>query len=158
MWNSAGEIPQIVFISIRNETLAVPINGRDPRRTIEDDRPFVRRVPVQFANASGCESHIYPGQLFRDRQFPNGHLPRPSAFVNALVRQRERILERWDQALGVGAGWPHGIRVLAVERRIAWARIATATVCGHCRRYPGDSQCRRPNSQESTPCELVTAD
>jgi hypothetical protein len=75
MWNPAGEIPQIVFLHIRNKALAVAINGRDPRCPIEHDCPFVRRMPVQFTNASGCESHVYACQGFRNGQFPNGHLP-----------------------------------------------------------------------------------
>src|SRR5437868_3509677 len=137
MWNPAGEIPQIVFLRIRNKTLAVAINGRDPCRPVEHDRPFVRRVPVQFANASGCESHIYACQGLRDWQLPNGHLPRPSAFVSSLVRKRERIFEGWNQALGIRAGWPRGIWILCVLGRIAWTGIGcTPTDPSLCVRLP----------------------
>jgi hypothetical protein len=36
-----------------------------------------------------------------------------------------------DQALGVRAGWPNRIRVLAIKRRIGWARITFASVCAY---------------------------
>src|SRR6266576_2906103 len=35
------------------------------------------------------------------------------------------------QGLGVGGGWPNGIRVLAIKRRIGGARITFASVCAY---------------------------
>src|SRR5947199_6312319 len=128
MWNPTGEIPQIVFLHIGNKALPVPINGRDPCRPVEHDRPFIRRMPVQFTNASGCESHVYPCQGLRDGQFPNGHLARPSAFVSPLVRKRERIFEVLNQAFGIGSGWPRGIPILRVQGLIRGAGIGCAPV------------------------------
>src|SRR5260370_16910481 len=85
MWNSAGEIPQIVFLHISNKAPAVPINGRDPRRPIEHDRPFVRRVPVQFTNAPGCESHVYACQGLRDRRSEE-HTSELQSHLNLVCR------------------------------------------------------------------------
>ncbi len=75
MRNPGGEIPQIVFLHVGDKTLAVPINGSDPRRPVEHDRPFARRVPMQLANAPGRESHIDACHGLRDGQFTNGYLP-----------------------------------------------------------------------------------
>jgi hypothetical protein len=36
-----------------------------------------------------------------------------------------------DKALGVRAGRPRGIRVLAIKRRIGWTRITFASVCAY---------------------------
>jgi len=36
-----------------------------------------------------------------------------------------------DQAFRIRRGWPHGIRVLAIERWISWAWITFASVCSH---------------------------
>src|SRR6266481_1185989 len=159
MWNPAGEIPQVVFLHISDKTLAVFINGRDPRGPVEHKRPFVRRMPVQFTNAPGCESHVYPCQGFRDGQFPNGHLARPSPFVSPLVRKRERIFERLHQALGIGSGWPLGICIRRVQRRILRARVALASVlfliplllpaCSACRENAARRKRRRSYADES---------
>ena len=128
MRNPAGEIPQIVFLHVGDKTLAVPIDGRDPRRPVKHDGPFAGRVPMQLPNASGRESHVYARQGLGDGQFPNSHLPRPSAFVSPLVRKRERILEVLNQALGIRGGWPGGIRVLCVQTPVCRTRISCAPV------------------------------
>ncbi len=75
MRNPGGEIPQVVFFHVGDKALAVSIDRRDTRRPVEHDRPFARRVPVQFTNAAGRESHVYACHGLRDGQFPNGHLP-----------------------------------------------------------------------------------
>ena len=54
---------------------------------------------MQLPDATGSESHVDSGEGFGDGQFPNSHLPRPSAFIAPLVRKRERILEVLDQTL-----------------------------------------------------------
>src|SRR5947207_169935 len=41
----------------------------------------------------------------------------------------EALNRVWDQALGVRAGWPDGIRVLAIKRLIGRAGISSAPVC-----------------------------
>jgi hypothetical protein len=86
---------------------------------------------MQFPDASGCESHVYARQLLGDGQFPNRYLTRPSAFISALVRRRERILKVLDQALGVRSRCPDGIRVLTIKRLIGGARITSALVCAY---------------------------
>src|SRR6266480_7519940 len=117
----AWEKPKIVFLHIGDKTLAVRVNCRNPRRPVKHEGPLAGGVPMQLPDASGCESHVYACQGLGDGQFPNSHLTRPPAFISALVRKRERILEVLDQALGVRGGWPNGIRVLPIKRRIGWA-------------------------------------
>jgi hypothetical protein len=36
-----------------------------------------------------------------------------------------------DQAFRIRRGWPHGIRVLAIEHWISWARITFALICAY---------------------------
>src|SRR6266404_2204499 len=127
----AWEKPKIVFLHIGDKTLAVRVNCRNPRRPVKHEGPLAGGVPMQLPDASGCESHVYACEGLGDGQFPNSHLARPSAFISALVRKRERILEVLDKAFGVRGGRPHGIRVLAIECRIGWARITFASVCSH---------------------------
>src|SRR6266487_3973936 len=129
VWDPAWEKPKIVFLHIGDKTLAVRVNRRNPRCPVKHEGPFTGRVPMQLPDASGCQSHVYACQGLGDGQFPNSHLTRPSAFISALVRKRERILEVLDQALGVRAGWPDGIRVLAIKRLIGRAGISSAPVC-----------------------------
>src|SRR6266567_6773658 len=131
VWDSAREKPKIVLLHIGDKTLAVRVNRRNPRCPVKHDGPFGGRVPMQLPDASGCESHVYARQGLGDGQFPYRYLPRPSAFISALVRKGKRILEVLDQALGVRAGWPDRIRVLAIKRPIGWARITFASVCSH---------------------------
>src|SRR6266496_6056561 len=124
----AWEKPKIVFLHIGDKTLAVRVNCRNPRRSVKHDGPLAGGVPMQLADTSGCEPHVYARQGLGDGQFPNSHFARPSAFISALVRKRERILEVLDQALGISGGWPDGIRVLVIKRRIGRAGIAFASV------------------------------
>src|SRR6266436_4842446 len=129
MRDSCGKIPKIIFLRIGDKTLAVCVNRRNPRISVQHDGPLACRVPVQLPDASGGKSHVYACHRLRDGQFPNSHLPRPPAFVNTLVREGERILEVSDQALGVRCWWPHGIRVLTIELVIRRARVTFASVC-----------------------------
>src|ERR1700682_3524703 len=109
----AREKPEIVFLHIGDKTLSIRVNRRNPRCSVKHDRPLAGRMPMQLPDASGCESHVYTREGLGDGQFANGHLAGPSSFVNTLVRKREWILEVSNQALGVGARWPGGIRGLA---------------------------------------------
>src|SRR6266478_3705624 len=127
--DSAGEKPKIVFLYIGDKTFSVRVVRRDPRRAVKHDRPFAGRVPMQLPHASGGQPHVYARHVLRDGQFPDGHLPRPTAFVSSLVRKRERILEVLDQALGVRGRWPDGIRILAIKPGIGWTGITLASVC-----------------------------
>src|SRR6266566_9567354 len=127
----AWEKPKIVFLHIGDKTLAVRVNRRNPRRPVKHEGPLTGGVPVQLPDASGGEPHVYARQGLGDGQFPNSHLARPSAFISALVRKRERILEVLDQAFRVRGGWPDGIRVLTIKRRIGGAGIAFASGCTH---------------------------
>src|SRR2546422_678008 len=59
MWDPAGEIPQIVFLRIGNKTLAVAINGRDPRAPVNstfDGRVLLRK------STGHCQTASYRGQ------------------------------------------------------------------------------------------------
>src|SRR6266404_670351 len=125
----AGKKPKIVFLYIGDKTLAVRVNRRNPCRPVKHDGPLAGGVPMQLADTSGCEPHVYARQGLGDGQFPNSHLTRPSAVISALVRKRERILEVLDQALRVRAGRPDRIRVLAIKLRIGWTGISPASVC-----------------------------
>src|SRR6266481_3306223 len=129
MRDTAGEKPKIVFLGISDETLPVGVNRRNPRCPVKHDRPLGGRVPMQLPDAARGQPHVYARHVLRDGQLPNSYLPRPSALVSPLVRKGERILEVLDQALGGGGGWPDGIRVLAIEPRIGWTRIALTSVC-----------------------------
>src|SRR5882724_4666073 len=124
VWDPAWEKPKIVFLHIGDKTLAVRVNCRNPRRPVKHEGPLPGSMPMQLPDASGCESHVYARQLLGDGQFPNSHLTRPSAFISALVRKRERILEVLDEALGVRGRWPDGIRVLTIKRPIGGARVS----------------------------------
>src|SRR5258708_7643345 len=128
MWNPAGEIPQIVLLHIGDKTLAARINGCDPGRSVEHDRPLICGMPVQFTNTSGSESHVHAGQRLRDGEFPNRHLTRPSALVCSLVRERKWIFEVLNQALRIRTGWPCGIRILFVQGVIEGTWIGCAPV------------------------------
>src|SRR4051812_49930374 len=115
MRDPAGKKPKIVFLHIGNKALALQVNSRNPRGPVKHDGPLAGCVPMQLPAASGCESHVYACQSLRDGQFPNSYLTRPSTFVNALVRIGEWILEVLHQTLGIGAGWPDGIRLLPIK-------------------------------------------
>src|SRR5947207_873048 len=86
---------------------------------------------MQLAKSTGGESHVHTCQGLGHGELPNGHLARPSPVVNTLVRKREWVLEILHQALGVRPGWPHGVRVLAIEYPIGWSvgLAALTTFC-----------------------------
>src|SRR6266478_9133433 len=150
MRDSCGKIPKIIFLHIGDKTLAVCVNRRNPRISVQHDGPLAGRVPVQLPDASGGKSHVYACHRLGDGQFPNSHLPRPSAFVNTLVRKRERILKVFDQALRVGGGWPHRIRVLSIKLLVAWAWISLASVRTHHFLQCGKAACCGSGCSEET--------
>src|ERR1700719_762757 len=135
--------PKVVFLRVGDKTLAIRIDRRNPRRPIKHDGPFGGGVPMQLPHASGGESHVYPRQGLGDRQFPNGHLARPSALGNPFVRKREWILEVLDQALGIRGRPPYRIRILAIKGRIGWAGI-TRMACTCDFLQCGQSTCGDP--------------
>src|SRR5260370_12796946 len=150
MRNTAGKKPKIVFLHIGDKTLAVRVNCRNPRRPVKHDGPFAGRVTMQLPDASGGESHVYARQGLGHGQFPDSHLARPSAFVSALVRKGKRILEVLDQALGVRAGWPDRIWVLAIKRPIGWTRITLAPVRTYDFLQRGKATCSGSGCSEKT--------
>src|SRR2546430_17084341 len=79
---------------------------------------------MQLAKSTGGESHVHTCQGLGYGELPNGHFARPSPVVNTLVRKGKWVFEILHQALGVRPGWPHGIRVLAIEHPIGWTRIS----------------------------------
>ena len=80
---------------------------------------------MHFPYAPGGESHVDPGDLFRDREVELRHLTRPAAVLDALWR----IVERGPKHRHVAyIGRWRGLRrrKLAANRRVPWARISEA--------------------------------
>jgi hypothetical protein len=102
-------------------------------------------------------THFEPLDLLRDGQFPNGHFPRPSPFIDPLVRKREGIFECRNQALRIRAGRPGGTRVLRIKSEIPWTWVISAPVRSHRRDDSGrGDRCRRSDvEKQSTPCDTV---
>src|SRR5205085_15059 len=127
MRDSRREVPQIAFLYVGDETFAVRVNAGNSRRSIQHVSPFRRSVPVQFAHAAGGEPHVHARKRFRDRQFAHGHLARPSAFMQALVREGKGILERLH-APCIGRRRVDGIHIFGIQRGVFRDRFASASV------------------------------
>src|SRR5713226_8406892 len=99
MGNSGRKVPEIALLYVGNKALAVRIDAGDPRGAIQHVRPLRCRMPMQFPDAAGGESHVYAREGLRDCQLAHGHLARPPSLVQPLVCEREGILESLYAAL-----------------------------------------------------------
>jgi len=88
--NASGEVPEVVFFYIGDKTFSVVVYGGDAGAAVEHESPFGGGVPVQFANATGSEAHVYASQGFGDGEFAQGDLAGPAAAVQALVAEAEK--------------------------------------------------------------------
>ena len=127
MRNSRWKVPEIAFGHVADEALAVGIKAGDARVSVQHEGPFRSGVPVQFANASGGQSHVDAGNRFGNRKLPDRYFARPSAFLHAFVRDSERIFEGLDAA-GIGGRRQERVGILSIERGIAGAGSAGAAI------------------------------
>jgi hypothetical protein len=127
MWDSRGKIPQIAFRHVTHKALAIGIEPRDARIPVKHEGPLGSRVPVQLSYASGGQSHVHAGNRFGNRELPDRHLTRPSAFLHPFMRDSKRIFKRLHAAC-VGGRWQEGIGILFIQRRIAGTGSAGASV------------------------------
>src|SRR6202008_4723342 len=79
-------------------------------------------MPMQFADPALDQPHFNAGHFLRDGKVSRGHLPRPSAFLDALVRIAERIFEGRLTAR-VGGRRESGVRLGGVKSLVASAGL-----------------------------------
>ncbi len=58
-----GEIPEVALAHIVDEDRSIGIQNRDASVAGEHNGPFVRRMPMQFAEAAAGQSHVDAGDL-----------------------------------------------------------------------------------------------
>src|SRR5271167_2573598 len=61
MWIPGREIPKVAFGHIVDEHRSVGIQNGDTSIAGEHDGPFIRRVPMQFAETSTGKPHVDAG-------------------------------------------------------------------------------------------------
>src|SRR6266403_3287476 len=127
MCNPRGKVPEIAFRYVSDEALAVRIKPRDPRVSIEHNGPLRRRVPVQLSYASCRQSHVHAGNRLGNCKLPDRDLARPSTLLHPFVGESERVLERLHTAC-VGGRWQERVRILGIQRGIAWTRSTRALI------------------------------
>src|ERR1700740_3788034 len=91
MGMSPWEKPEVAFANVAYEHLTVGTHHRYAGFSVQDVSPFVGHVPVEFAIAPGGQAHVDASDFLRGRQFAVGHLMGPTAFLQALLDQIERI-------------------------------------------------------------------
>jgi hypothetical protein len=84
------KIPNVTFLDVRDVWQALWVEHRDSAIAVGHKRPFGRLVPMQFADATGGQSHIHAGDGRRNREVRLRHLPRPTAVLDAAWRGIER--------------------------------------------------------------------
>ena len=127
MWNPGREEPQLILGHIGDETFPLQIDAGDARVAVQHDRPLGSRVPMQLPHPARRQAHVHARQTFRHRQLALRHLPRPSPFLQPLMRERKRILERLHPAR-IRRQWMVRARILRVQHRVRRPRIAPALV------------------------------
>ena len=145
MGNSGREVPEVAFFHVGDEALAVRIDARDARAAVQHVGPLRGGVPVQFAHATGGEAHVHAGKRLRNRKLAHRHFARPTAFLKAFVRERERVLKCLHAARVCRQGMIR-IRIRGVQSCICRPRIARAAVSlGNLRRTsPALGSCLAP--------------
>src|SRR5262245_20674242 len=68
MGDAGGEIPEIALFGVADKASALVVDGSNSRGAVEHDGPLGGGVPMQFANASGGESHVDSGHGLGDGQ------------------------------------------------------------------------------------------
>jgi hypothetical protein len=57
------EEPEVAFGHVIDEDRSIGIQNRDASIAGEHNGPFIRRMPMQFAEAAAGEPHVDPGEL-----------------------------------------------------------------------------------------------
>src|ERR1700689_4154403 len=121
---ASREIPQIPFGYIIDEDGPVRVQECNSSIPVQHDGPFVRSVPMQFAEAAGCEAHVHASDVFGRRQFALRDLMSPATFLNSLMCQVKRIPDRSHISVVGGRGRVR-IRILIKQRYVLRAWIVS---------------------------------
>src|SRR4030095_260769 len=76
--------PKIVFLSVSDETFPFRVDGRNSRRAVKHDGPLGRSMPMQFADATSSEPHVYADHRFRNGKFAHRYFARPATVVKTF--------------------------------------------------------------------------
>src|SRR5713226_7412459 len=87
MRKAGREIPQIALAHVVDKDRPIGIQYRNAGISIEHDGPLIGCMPMQFAKASSRQAHVDARYVCGGRQLALGHLMRPAALLNSLVRQ-----------------------------------------------------------------------
>lgn len=66
---------------------AVEVDRRQSAIAVEHQRPFVCRVPVQFADTARPQTHIHTGYVGGDREVRLVDLARPADFLDPAMHR-----------------------------------------------------------------------
>src|ERR1700691_2755835 len=94
MWMGGREVPQIPFGYIIDEDRPVRIQERNSTISLQHNGPFIRGVPMQFAEAAGRDAHVHTSDVFGGRKLALRNLMSPAAFLNSFVGQVKRKPDR----------------------------------------------------------------
>jgi hypothetical protein len=102
MWVAGRKIPDIALLHVGNVGAPCRIDHGIPAVTISHVRPLGGLMPMQLADAAGCQSHIDAGDGCGNCEVCLGHLPGPAAVLDAALHGVEGKLDLRHPA---NVGW-----------------------------------------------------
>ena len=123
MREAGWENPEIALADVADEHGAIWVHHRDTGIAVEYVSPFVGSVPVHFAIAACGQAHLDAGNILGRRKFALSHLVGPSALLNPLLHQIERVPDGAYIAV-VGGRRSVRVRIQIQKRLVLRARIA----------------------------------
>lgn len=132
--HARGEEPDVTGAHIVHEGGTLRVDSGYPHAALGDQRPLVRRVPMQLAVGVGAKTHVHAGHGLgagEDVYVLLARPPRPLVGTMAVVREAQRPHGLVHGAI-VGAGRCVDVRVdtLVVVRPRARVGAAIATTYG----------------------------
>ena len=97
--HAGREVPEVARCHVAHKRRSVEVQRGQSAIAVEHQRPFVRLVPVEFADAAGGEPHVHARDLCRDREVVHIHLARPAAVLDAAMHHGERTPEHLRQSV-----------------------------------------------------------
>jgi hypothetical protein len=125
MRHTRWEIPEVADADIIDESAPLRVDRRDARGAVEHVGPFGSLVPMQFANATGIQTHVHSGDVLGNPKFAHGDLTRPAAGLQPHMRVGKGKAQIGQRAV-VGRWRNQYVRVLSVPYGIAWTWVGAA--------------------------------